>query len=154
MINGRSYSPTMMELEKLNNDSIVYMYTPSYFNYLDDSSINCKITHLPLETDDRIFQEQLRNRLRYTFDKDTLTISEYFFVHGHYDFLPSYEKTDTSISIILTELLIADTTHFKETKEVWTTDVSIAYPADIITKLHIDIEDTVKSIYYKKQKIK
>jgi hypothetical protein len=154
IINGRSFSPTMIALDKFNEDGLIIAETPTDYRYSDDSTIALKLTAVKKDHSKKITQHVKIDSLAYSFSKDTLTISERYFVHGEYGFVPVYSKTDTSIVIDLYSVVLADTSTFKETKKLVIFDITVAFDAEIITKLAINYSDRKKSIYYKKKKLK
>ena len=156
IICGRRYSNTMIAIEKFNDSNFVIYETPSYYHYADNPNIKTHFIDIT-EYNKRALKNEKQNiqdSITYSFSNDTLIISELFYMLGGYGSVPNYIKTDTSISINLINVELADTTAYQNSKELRIYDIPVAYNSKIVTRLVIDRSDRSKSIYYKKKKIK
>jgi hypothetical protein len=149
MIDGKKYTSILLALDSLNNDKEVYINTPTYYRYLKTANLRTEIKRINTKGDNTTSKDSLISII----DNDTLVITERFFIHGHYGFLPTINKTDTSVLIDLVEVIYVDTTDLKSVDEMMTVDVAIAYDSEIVTKYVLKDGDKKKTIYYKNKKI-
>jgi hypothetical protein len=153
-LNDSTKKAILQKIDSFNTDSFCIYETPTYERLSNDPNIH---TDIKDRMDIRHLFEQKNNKmdsLRLTKTDTSIAIHELFFIHGHYDFVPSYIINDTSIQIKTIEVVIAELTHYAEKKELITIDVTIAHAAEIITELKIKRQDrTNKVIYYNNRKL-